>query len=232
MEESDTSVFVGYMPPVYLGCGHYKWACRFRLSNPASKDGWIIQELKQRNALSKSAMMKLQDKLGVPPPDSLIEVSAKEGVVVVPADPPIHYWEAWPVSRDSNEVDIKKMGITASQASDDEYEEHSRAGTRGTSRVCGWLKFFHGELPSDFKRYNPATHAARLPSTATKPSFWSRKNASRHHLFCIWDCITVDGRASIRIWTHDSKGFAFTENPPAPDSKTLVLVGDPPCNEE
>ena len=143
--------------------GGYVWGVLFRLPAPANADGYIIQEL-----------------------DVSEQGATDTGAAGRNA---MHYWEAWPVSRNRAVTDksgrqtlaefIRSQGGTPPGGAamttplNDFFFRTYAAANSGTRIMRAVAAFYDERLPADFV-VEPKTGAG-LPPTTKKPSFWQGK---------------------------------------------------------
>jgi hypothetical protein len=141
--------------------GGFIWAVKFELPVPAINDGIIVQEIFQTQSGTDSA--------GV--------FSTKTA----------HWWEAWNVNRGSSTSGtqqtiatfIATKGLTA--PSDPKFHDPFNDiffDSKALGNVGNWIflssaAFYERPLPPDFVIANPHTGAGGLPSTTTRPPFWT-----------------------------------------------------------
>ena len=185
MRSSSIKVLIGTQSPSELGNGRVKWPVMFKLSANAPADGWIIQEI---NVSHFTYAAKDQEVEGY------IEKYDSNDAVTLEKRDHIHYYEAWPVPGNKDQV-IWPSAMIMVRNHDDEYELPSEPNSRGLVKIDGLIKFYVGDLPKNFVRYNSATVAGPLPSTTVRPVFWTANGAETHSLHMRWDrtkgvCIT------------------------------------------
>jgi hypothetical protein len=170
-----------------------RWPVRFALKNPAAAAGWIVQKVSIRYRTWAGGGVFTLDKI------TLDDGTLKDM-------PAMTYWEAWPVAQGAK---IPAMpggqdGRTPSvmiPTYPDEYmvkAKDDEQASRGEMRVLGELGFFAGELPPDFVLYNPATFAAKLPSTVAQPASWPPPVPMNHHMVVTWDTLTATAQKGIK----------------------------------
>jgi len=154
--------------------GGYVWGVLFRLPAPANADGYIIQELDVSEAGATDTGAAGRNAM--------------------------HYWEAWPVSRNQTEVAdasgrqtlaefIRSQGGSppagAAMATpfNDFFFRTYAAGNSGTRIMRAAAAFYDERLPADFVVGNPKTGAGSLPSTTKQPGFWQGKGLFRYLRF-------------------------------------------------
>ncbi len=141
--------------------GGFIWAVKFQLPVPAGNDGIIVQEIFQTQSGTGSSG----------------QFSSKTA----------HWWEAWTVNRGSSTSGVQQSVATfmttqgLSAPSDPKFHDqfndiffHSFAlGNVGNMIFLSSAAFYEKALPADFIVANPQTGAGSLPSTITRPPFWT-----------------------------------------------------------
>jgi hypothetical protein len=154
--------------------GGFKWPVSFGLVSAALDDGFLIQEIYTEYATVGIGKEAEGSEIG------FIETEDGGSWRKVAAPDTHHYWEAWPVKRNTKWVHYE----TLLPMFDDEYKNQGGLGTRGILKVNGWLQHFYGLLPTNFcPNTTPAGH---LPATTMRPVFWHRTGATHHNLKCRW----------------------------------------------
>jgi hypothetical protein len=155
--------------PNDLGRGGFSWKVWFSTGSNAGADGWVIQEI------------------------SMVQKATKSGGGAL--DDSIHYWEAWQLKKDKKTTIYQDEGL---DDNDDQYYTAAQpAGSKGSIKVVGKVRFFEGALPADFKKNNPSTYAGELYSSTSAPPYWSGSMA-QHDLTSTWDDSASPSKTDIK----------------------------------
>lgn len=176
----------------------YIWMVTFELPKPASKNGWIIQEV--YSTLTRRGIGKNLNKN-------------------------FHFWEAWKIlrgqSRSSTTLlvfqQLLSMGFTPSEVSDIQKvfpaanssvhdcfaKVVAEANTTGEVTVLASARYYPVDLPTDFIQNNHETEAKSLYSTIKKPEFWEGPGSYRA-LFYSWNFTGGQTKADIRTARRDN----------------------------
>ena len=168
-----------YGGPKDLGCGGVEWLVEFQLPQKAAADGWIIQQV------SRSYDIRLRN-----------------GKVADPKlnAPKTTFWEAWPVKKGATMTTNRNNATADGRTYDDTFDQPTRPNLKGTFKVVALAKFYEVALPATFKKQNPLTRAADLPSTIVRPDFWDG-TGTVHNLTVTWDCTGSKGVSKPKITT-------------------------------
>ncbi len=147
---------------VVTQCGGADWRVAFRLARPSGRGGYIVQQVEEHRDLAGC--------------------DGAAGGATLQAT----YWAAWEVLPRQR---IFTARLRDEVAFDDAYVEANHANQGGSIDVLGTVRFFEDvALPPDMVAFNPDTRAGRLPSTTTRPKFFTSLGASYHDLAVAWNC--------------------------------------------
>jgi outer membrane protein OmpA-like peptidoglycan-associated protein len=180
--------------PTDFGCGGFEWLVEFKLPEPASQPGYIVQQI-SRNS----------------------NIQTFDGTKV--AVPDVIYWEAWPVRRGDRLTSTRFASTDDGRQYDDSYDHDRFPQTHGVITLLGVAKFYEEKLTSDFKKNNPLTEARSLYSTPRRPAFWDGTGTA-HNLWLTWDCTA--GKAVSSLLVQKGKELLQGAHPPPPELDTPV----------
>ncbi len=185
---------------VFTQCGGVDRRVTFRLARPSPKGGYIVQQVHEHRDGSAC------DRKG--------DAAAAT------------YWVAWEVAPRQQAPTTRLQEVDF----DDACVEPNHAHREGTLDVLGTLRFFEDvALPPDMVAFNPDTRAGRLPSTTTRPRFFTGWGASYHDLALAWNCCE-DPPAEPNIATVPDRGEPAPTPPPPPalDGEAAAIVAAVP----
>ena len=157
-------------------CGRYRKRWDFTLGAPASNDGYIVQQV-----------------------DFYEDLMNCPSLGRCPAQPSLTFWEAWPVAKgDTAHTLHTSAGYT------DQSSYPGVSGKPGYVGAFGEIKFYLKSVTGDLGSLNtaPATpsggwgpgavsQSGSLPSTSTRPSWWSSsptEGPGRRSAYAGWRC--------------------------------------------
>lgn len=166
-------------------CGQRSVKFGFTLSNAASDDGYLVQQIDVHEIKSNSCP-----------------------AISGPPAPIITFWEAFPVSKGAT-----THTLHSSIGYSDESGYPSNANSNGTSASYGEIKFFLKSTTGDLGGFStaPATtgngwgpgmvpRSGIVPSTASQPSWWTNSPAEgpvTRNAISQWDCCSTPNTSTV-----------------------------------
>lgn len=162
--------------PTPSDCGGFKWIVQWKLDQPSTQGGWVIQKVEMPDD-AKDCSDKLVDrkKVGGFQPDWF------------------PFWEAWPINKNQKVTTYAEGG----DLEDDTFSEPSvGSDSKGPATLKGTPEFYEGlTLPPSFKVTNkPPTGI--LPTTKSAPTLTGGTGSISHSITAAWDCCSKEPAAT------------------------------------